>query len=86
MYQGDYPGITVRFENIEAEYFSGFKNMIKHFVDCIQNDRTPLFTGEKGKKVLQFVLSIYKSAKERKPVTPEETDNWIWEEFKVKSL
>ena len=37
-------------------------------IDAIQNDRQPLVTAYDGKKALEMVLAIYKSAAEGRPV------------------
>jgi len=78
MYNGDYPGETICFENIEAEYFFGFRGMTRHFVECIIQDETPVLSGEEGKEILQFALAVYKSAKEERTVNPSSIKNWDW--------
>ena len=37
-------------------------------IDAIQTGRTPYVSGEDGKRALELVLAIYKSAKEGCPV------------------
>lgn len=81
MYDGEYPGKTVNFNNLDADYFSGFRNMAQHFVESILKDRTPMLTGEDGKKILQFDLAVYKSAKDRKTVVPSSITNWNWKDI-----
>ncbi len=34
-----------------------------HFVDCVQNDRTPLVTGDDGRAVLEAIFAAYESAR-----------------------
>lgn len=40
----------------------GFPQEMAHFVDCVQNDRQPLVTGEDGRAVLEVVMAAYASA------------------------
>jgi predicted dehydrogenase len=40
----------------------GFPQEMAHFVDCVQNDRQPLVTGEDGRAVLEAVMAAYASA------------------------
>lgn len=40
----------------------GFPQEFAHFVDCVQNDRQPLVTGEDGRAVLEVVMAAYASA------------------------
>ena len=45
-----------------------------HFVDCVQNDRPPLVTGEDGCAVLEAIFAAYESAGTgRKIALPFET-------------
>ena len=37
-------------------------------IDAVQNHRAPYVTGEDGKRALELVLAIYKSAAEHRPV------------------
>jgi predicted dehydrogenase len=34
-----------------------------HFVDCVQNDKPPLVTGEDGRVVLEVLFAAYESAR-----------------------
>ena len=40
----------------------GFPQEMAHFVDCVQNDRQPLVTGEDGRAVLEIMFAAYESA------------------------
>jgi predicted dehydrogenase len=40
----------------------------RDFLRAILEDRAPLVTGEEGRKVVEMVAAIYRSAKERRPV------------------
>jgi hypothetical protein len=45
-----------------------------HFVDCVQNDRKPLVSGEDGRAVLEVIFAAYESARTgRKVLLPFET-------------
>ena len=77
MYDGVYPGKTIHFET-EADYFSGFRNMTRHFVECILEDERPKLTGEDGREILQFALAVYRSAKEERTVNPSSITDWDW--------
>ena len=47
----------------EEAWNYGFPQEMAHFVDCVQNDRKPLVTGEDGRVVLQDVFAAYESAR-----------------------
>jgi myo-inositol 2-dehydrogenase/D-chiro-inositol 1-dehydrogenase len=47
----------------EEAWNYGFHGEMAHFVDCVQNDRTPLVTGEDGRAVLEVVCAAYESAR-----------------------
>lgn len=40
----------------------GFPQEFAHFVDCVNNDKEPLVTGEDGKAVLEVIFAAYESA------------------------
>jgi len=40
----------------------GFPQEFAHFVDCVQNDKQPLVTGEDGRAVLEVLFAAYASA------------------------
>jgi predicted dehydrogenase len=42
--------------------------IVKHFVDCIVEDKRPSVTGEDGRASLEVLLAAYESAELRKPV------------------
>jgi UDP-N-acetyl-2-amino-2-deoxyglucuronate dehydrogenase len=46
----------------------GHQWIVEDMVNAIKYNDTPAVTGEDGKKVLQFVTSLYQSAKENKPI------------------
>jgi predicted dehydrogenase len=49
-----------------TNYFESIKSAVKHFVDCVINDKMPLISGEDGKAVLQIILRAYESAEKGK--------------------
>jgi myo-inositol 2-dehydrogenase / D-chiro-inositol 1-dehydrogenase len=40
----------------------GYPHELKHFIDCVQNNKTPLVTGEDGRAVLEIIYAAYASA------------------------
>jgi predicted dehydrogenase len=64
-------GKTTNFEYLDSDWSSSFKNAVHHFIKCALEGEKPKFTGEDGKKTIQFALAIYKSAEERKPIRLE---------------
>jgi predicted dehydrogenase len=55
-------------ENPPNVYGFGHTPLYADMIDAIKNDRDPYVTGEDGKRALELVLAIYKSAAEGKPV------------------
>src|SRR5260221_8340272 len=47
----------------------GFHAEMAHFVDCVQNDKPPLVTGEDGRAVLEVIFAAYESAGTGQKVT-----------------
>jgi predicted dehydrogenase len=47
----------------EEAWNYGFPQEMAHFVDCVQNDRPPLVTGEDGRAVLEALFAAYESAR-----------------------
>ncbi len=59
----------------EEEWNYGFPQEMAHFVDCVQNDRPPLVSGEDGRAVLEVIFAAYESARRgRKVELPFPTD------------
>jgi predicted dehydrogenase len=59
----------------EEEWNYGFPQEMAHFVDCVQNDKQPLVTGEDGRAVLEVIFAAYESARTgRKVELPFKTD------------
>jgi len=58
----------------EEAWNYGFHAEMAHFVDCVQNDRAPLVTGEDGRAVLEVLFAAYESARTgRKVALPFES-------------
>ena len=58
----------------EEAWNYGFHAEMAHFVDCVQNDRTPLVVGDDGRVVLDAVFAAYESARTgRKVMLPFES-------------
>jgi len=53
----------------EEAWNYGFHGEMAHFVDCVQNDRTPIVTGEDGRVVLEAIFAAYESARTGRKVT-----------------
>jgi len=51
------------FTIFEEEWNYGFPQELEHFVDCVQNDKQPLVTGEDGRAVLEVIFAAYESAR-----------------------
>lgn len=55
-------------ENPPNVYGFGHKVLYADMIDAVKNDRAPSVDGEAGRRALEMVLAIYKSAVEGKPV------------------
>lgn len=55
-------------ENPPNVYGFGHTPLYADVIDAVQNHRAPYVTGEDGKRALELVLAIYKSAAEHRPV------------------
>jgi predicted dehydrogenase len=51
------------FTMYEEAWNYGFPQEMAHFVDCAQNDKIPLVTGEDGRAVLEALFAAYESAR-----------------------
>ncbi len=47
----------------EEEWNYGFWHEMRHFVDCVADDRPPQVTGEDGRAVLEVLFAAYESAR-----------------------
>jgi len=50
----------------EEAWNFGYPQEIKHFLECIMNNKNPMTDGKYGQKILQIVETMYKSAETRK--------------------
>jgi myo-inositol 2-dehydrogenase / D-chiro-inositol 1-dehydrogenase len=64
-YSVEKAGSTVgwSFPVYEETWNYGFHAEMAHFVDCVQNDRDPLVSGEDGRAVLEVIFAAYESAR-----------------------
>ena len=51
------------FAMYEENWNYGFHAEMAHFVDCVQNDKPPLVSGEDGRATLEAVFAAYESAR-----------------------
>jgi myo-inositol 2-dehydrogenase/D-chiro-inositol 1-dehydrogenase len=56
------------FTIFEEAFNQGYPHELKHFIDCVRNDKTPLVTGEDGRAVLEMIYAAYASAGQGKKV------------------
>lgn len=47
---------------IDNNFVNTFYYVIKHFIDCVQQDKKPFVTGEEGRRIVEIMLAAYKSA------------------------
>jgi predicted dehydrogenase len=50
------------FTNVEEAFNQGYPQELRHFIECVQRDATPLTTGEDGRAVLEMLYAAYHSA------------------------
>ena len=50
------------FTIFEEAFNQGYPQELKHFIECVREDRKPLVTGEDGRAVLEIMLAAYESA------------------------
>ncbi|RYG52161.1 MAG: Gfo/Idh/MocA family oxidoreductase [Chitinophagaceae bacterium] len=50
------------FTVFEEVFNQGYPHELKHFVDCVQNNKEPLVTGDDGRVVLEILYAAYASA------------------------
>ena len=72
------------FPIFEEAFNQGYPHELQHFIQCVQQDKTPLVTGELGRAVLEIIYAAYASAGEGKkiqlPFTPKVSkpiDLWL---------
>lgn len=72
------------FTVFEEVFNQGYPHELKHFIECVQQDKEPLVTGKDGRAVLEIIYAAYASAGQGKkislPYTPEVSkpiDLWL---------
>jgi predicted dehydrogenase len=56
------------FTVFEEVFNQGYPHELQHFVDCVQNNKEPLVTGEDGRAVLEVIYAAYASAAQGKKI------------------
>jgi predicted dehydrogenase len=56
------------FTVFEEAFNQGYPHELKHFIDCIRQNKQPLVTGEDGRAVLEIIYAAYASAREGKKI------------------
>jgi predicted dehydrogenase len=56
------------FTVFEEVFNQGYPHELKHFVDCVRNNKEPLVTGEDGRVVLEILYAAYASAGQGKKI------------------
>jgi predicted dehydrogenase len=72
------------FTIFEEAFNQGYPQELKHFIECVREDKKPLVTGEDGRVVLEMMCAAYRSAaigaKVALPFSPKITkpiDLWL---------
>jgi len=50
------------FPIFEEVFNQGYPHELKHFIECVREDKTPLVTGEDGRAVLEIIYAAYAAA------------------------
>ncbi len=74
------------FTVFEEVFNQGYPHELKHFIECVQQNKQPLVTGEDGRAVLEIIYAAYASAGAGKkimlpfaPVVTRPVDLWLGE-------
>ena len=74
------------FPIFEEAFNQGYPHELKHFIECVQQNKEPLVTGDDGRAVLEIIYAAYASAREGKkimlpfaPVVSKPIDLWLEE-------
>jgi myo-inositol 2-dehydrogenase/D-chiro-inositol 1-dehydrogenase len=63
------------FTVFEEAFNQGYPHELKHFIECVQQNKQPFVTGDDGRAVLEIIYAAYASAAQGKkimlPITPE---------------
>ena len=72
------------FPIFEEAFNQGYPHELKHFIDCVRNNKEPLVTGEDGRAVLEIIYAAYAAAGQGKkimlpfaPVVERPIDLWL---------
>jgi myo-inositol 2-dehydrogenase / D-chiro-inositol 1-dehydrogenase len=57
------------FTIFEEAFNQGYPQELKHFIDCVQNNKEPLVTGDDGRAVLEIIYAAYASAAQGKKIS-----------------
>ena len=57
------------FTVFEEVFNQGYPHELQHFIDCVQNNKEPVVTGEDGRAVLEIIYAAYASAAQGKKIT-----------------
>jgi predicted dehydrogenase len=56
------------FTVFEEVFNQGYPHELQHFIDCVQNNKEPVVTGEDGRAVLEIIYAAYASAAQGKKI------------------
>ena len=59
------------FTIFEEAFNQGYPQELRHFIECVREDKTPLVTGEDGRVVLEIIYAAYESAGLGRKVRPD---------------
>lgn len=51
------------FTVFEEAFNQGYPHELKHFIECVREDKQPMVTGEDGRAVMELMLAAYESAR-----------------------
>lgn len=64
-------------QSVVNYYSQAHTNELRHFVECVAEDKKPLYAGEDGKKDIQLTLTLIKSAMEKRSLDPADLpEDW----------
>ena len=66
-HKGSYPDVLVNYQ-VHGKSMGFGNECLRHFVDCVTQDRTPLATGEDGLRAARIVLAIEEAVRRGAPV------------------
>lgn len=58
------------FTIFEEAFNQGYPQELRHFIQCVRDEQTPLVTGEDGRATLEIIYAAYESAGLGRAVTP----------------